>query len=63
MYWEQYEVWSVDQDGREDLVETTKSVKEARLIAEKALTEDVAEVIIYVDVDGELKEFEVLVRE
>lgn len=62
MLWEQYEVWAVDEDGREELVDTTKSLKEAREIAKNSLTEDVVEVIIYKEVDGELKEFEVLVE-
>lgn len=62
MYWEQYEVWTVDEDGHEELVDTTKSVKEARNIAEKALTEGIVEVIIYREVDGELEEFERLVE-
>jgi hypothetical protein len=63
MYWELFEVWTVNEEGREDLVETTKSLKEARTIAEKALTDDVVEVIIYRDVDGELQEVEAVVKE
>ena len=39
MNWELYEVWSVDEDGHEDLIDTTKSLKEAKQIAEANLTE------------------------
>lgn len=59
MNWELYEVWSVDEDGHEDLVETTKSLKEARQIAQANLTEYYAECVIYQeDADGELVEIE-----
>lgn len=37
MNWELYEVWAVDVGGREELVETTKSIKEARVIAQTQL--------------------------
>ena len=63
MIWVQYEVWSVDEDGHEELVETTNSLKEARKIAEAALTEQIVECIIYKEEDGELYEEEVVVRE
>jgi hypothetical protein len=39
MTWEQYEVWAEDEDGREILVDTTKSKKEALGLAKKALHE------------------------
>ena len=59
MTWEFYEVWSVDADGAEDLVDTTKSLKEARLIAEQSLTE----CIIYKeDANGDLVELERIVQ-
>lgn len=59
MNWELYEVWSVDEDGYESLVETTKSLKEAREIAQGTLSEDCLECIIYrEDADGELVEVE-----
>lgn len=59
MNWELYEVWSVDEDGHEDLIDTTKSLKEARAIAQANITEYYAECIIYQeDEDGELKEIE-----
>ena len=63
MIWVQYEVWSVDVDGHEEVIETTNSLKEARKIAETALTEQVVECIIYKEEDGELYEEEVIVKE
>ena len=59
MNWELYEIWSVDEDGHEDLIETTKSLKEARAIAEANLTEYYAECVIYAeDPKGDLVEIE-----
>jgi len=59
MNWELYEVWSVDIDGHEDLVDTTKSLKEARQLAQANLTEDYVECIIYQEnEDGDLVELE-----
>ena len=59
MNWELYEVWSVDEDGHEDLIDTTKSLKEARQIAEANLTEYYVECIIYAeDPNGDLIEVE-----
>jgi len=61
MIWELYEVWSVDFDGHEDLINTTNSLKEAQQLARESLTEDIVEVIIYKeDEDGELEEVEVI---
>lgn len=61
MIWELYEVWSIDVDDREELINTTNSLKEAQLLAKESLTEDVLEVIIYKeDEDGELVEVEVI---
>ena len=61
MIWELYEVWSVDVDGREDLINTTNSLKEAQQLAKESLTEDIVEVIIYKeDEEGELYEVEVI---
>jgi hypothetical protein len=62
MTWEFYEVWSVDEDGHEELIDTTKSLKEARQLAEESLTEYYAECIICKeDADGELVELERIV--
>jgi hypothetical protein len=63
MIWVQYEVWGVEEDGHEELIETTNSLKEARKIAETALTEQIVECIIYKEEDGELYEEEVIVKE
>ena len=63
MIWVQYEVWSVDEDGHEEVIETTNSLKEARKIAELALTDQIVECIIYKEEDGELYEEEVIVKE
>jgi hypothetical protein len=63
MIWVQYEVWGVEEDGHEELIETTNSLKEARKIAEAALTEQIVECIIYKEEDGELYEEEVIVKE
>jgi hypothetical protein len=63
MSWVQYEVWGVEEDGHEELIETTNSLKEARKIAEEALTDEIVECIIYKDEDGELFEEEVVAKE
>lgn len=59
MIWELYEVWSVDDTSLTDLVDTTKSLKEARQIAQLALTDSIVECIIYKeDENGEPVEIE-----
>ena len=59
MIWELYEVWAVDVDGHEDLIDTTKSLKEARQLATLNIDEDISECIIYAeDQEGELVELE-----
>ncbi len=63
MTWAQYEVWSVDEDGHEELIDTTNSLKEARQLAEESLQDDIVECIIYKEEDGELYEQEVVVKE
>jgi hypothetical protein len=63
MIWVQYEVWGVEEDGHEELIETTNSLKEARKIAEAALTDEIVECIIYKEEDGELSEVEVIAQE
>ena len=63
MIWVQYEVWGVEQDGHEELIHTTNSLKEARRIAEQSLTDLITECIIYKEEDGELFEEEVIVKE
>jgi hypothetical protein len=56
MNFELYEVWTVDPDGHEQLVDTTRSLKEARQMALEAQAQDRVEVVIYRDTDGELSE-------
>lgn len=58
MTWELYEVWGEDDDGYEELVETTKSLKEARELATKTL-DDFPIAIIYQETeDGDQEEVE-----
>lgn len=62
MTWELHEVWSVDEDGHEELVNTTKSLKEARLLAKSALAEGAQEVLILAELgDGDIHEVERIV--
>ena len=60
MNWELYEVWAVDEDGHEELIETTKSLKEAKQIANLKVEEEaITECIIYrEDEEGDLVEVE-----
>jgi hypothetical protein len=58
MNWQHFEVWAVDIDGHEDLVDTTGSLKEARQLASVSLDEDTIECVIYQEVEGELEEVE-----
>lgn len=56
MNYELYEVWGVNDDGHEELLETTASKKEALEIAQNNL-EDFGETIIYrEDENGDLEE-------
>jgi len=56
MTWELYEVWS-DTDGHEELVDTTKSRKEAQALAKKTLNEGADEVWICRETgDGDYEE-------
>jgi hypothetical protein len=63
MTWELYEVWSVDVDGHEELVDTTKSLKEAREIAEASLVDFPATIIYKETEDGDIIEIERLTSE
>ena len=59
MNWELYEVWAVDKDGSEDLIDTTKSLKEAREIALVNIGDDIVKCVIYQEDDtGDLQEVE-----
>jgi len=56
MSWEMYEVWAVDLNGHETLIDTTKDIKRARLLAKESLDEINIECIIYKETeDGELE--------
>ena len=59
MTWELYEVWSEDTEGHEELIDTTKSRKEAIQLAKKAINEgaDVAKVFRETK-DGDYEEIE-----
>ena len=51
-----YEVWAVDLNGHETLIDTTKDIKRARLLAKESLDEINIECIIYRETeDGELE--------
>ena len=57
MNFELYEVWTVDEAGHEELVETTSSRKEALEIAEANLGLGAIEAIVYQeDENGDLNE-------
>ena len=56
MSWELYEVWH-DDNGHEELVDTTKSLKEARHLAKKTLEETGGETfILWENKEGEMEE-------
>jgi len=58
MRWELYEVWHNDE-GHEELVDTTKSLKEAKQLAEKTLEESGGEIFILLETqDGDMDEVE-----
>ncbi len=59
MNYELYEVWSVDESGHEDLLETTASRKEAEEIAEASLGLGYFQTVVYRENDnGDLVEVE-----
>jgi hypothetical protein len=56
MIWELYEVWGVEEDGHEELINTTNSLKEATALAQDSLTDQFVETIIYKETEeGELE--------
>ncbi len=66
MPWVQYEVWGVDDAGHEEIIDTTNSLKEANQLADATLNDvdnGIVECIIYKELDGELEEVAVVVRE
>jgi hypothetical protein len=59
MSWELYEVWQEDEDGHEQLIDTTKSLKEARDLSKKSLEDANGTVYIYRETeDGDQEEIE-----
>ncbi len=59
MTWELYEVWATDEDGHDELVDTTKSQKEAKALAKKSLEEGAVECWINRETgDGDFAEIE-----
>jgi hypothetical protein len=61
MKFELYEVWTEDSLGHQELVDTTSSIVEARIIAEQALDDGSEYVTIYRETDdGDLEVVEEL---
>jgi hypothetical protein len=59
MNWELYEVWAVTDDGHEDLIDTTKDLKEARQLARANIGDGIDECVIYRENrEGDLVEVE-----
>lgn len=58
MTWELYEVWTEDDIGHQELIETTKSLKEARVIAQSSLIDCPVAVIYKETEDGDIEEIE-----
>ncbi len=56
MMWELYEVWQEDENGHENLVDTTKSLKEAMELSAKMLAEDAGIIHIYREDEDDYKE-------
>ncbi len=61
MKFELYEVWSEDEFGHQELIDTTQSLKEAKEIAQAAVDTGALYVIIYRETDdGDLEVVEEL---
>lgn len=59
MTWELYEVWSEDDIGHLELVDTTKSLKEAQTLAKKSIDEGFISAVIYRELEsGDTEEIE-----
>lgn len=59
MTWELYEVWTEDEFGHQELVDTTKSFKEAETLAQQSLVEGAYTVFILKEnEDGDTEEIE-----
>ena len=56
MKFELYEIWAVDTDGNEDLIDTTNSITEAKELAQATLDAGSVYVTIYREADdGDLE--------
>ena len=63
MKWELYEVWQEDEYGHEALIDTTKSYKEAMVLAKKTIEGNPGIVRVYREIDdGDFEEVEVFER-
>jgi hypothetical protein len=63
MSWELYEVWAEDESGHQELIDTTKSLKEAKQLANKALGEGAVIASIYRETaDGDFEEIDQLTK-
>jgi hypothetical protein len=63
MKWELYEVWQEDEQGHEELIDTTKSYKEAVILAKKTIEENPGIVRVYRETDvSDFEEVEVFER-
>lgn len=59
MTWELYEVWTEDEYGHQELVDTTKSFKEAETLAQQALVEGAYTALIFKETEeGDIREIE-----
>jgi hypothetical protein len=59
MTWELYEVWTEDEYGHQELVDTTKSFKEAETLAQQALVEGAHTALIFKETEeGDIIEIE-----
>jgi len=59
MSWELYEVWAEDDDGHEELVDTTQSLKEAKSLAQKTINEGAVAAWINQETgDGDFREID-----
>lgn len=59
MTWELYEVWTEDEFGHQELVDTTKSYREAETLAQQALVEGAYMTVIFKETeDGDTEEIE-----
>lgn len=51
MKWELYEVWAEDAQGHDELIDTTKSIKEAKSLAQSSLTKGFISAKIFRETD------------